>query len=386
MMNQNPFFSPNDKPAEPPAPNLDPGVSGGHFDSDIYDAAGSVKHDHEYDDKYDVTGVNFLAPSEPLFNVATLIPGVGTKFKILISNQKMSPAVEFSYGGLPYENVTRIAAYNNVGLTMASLPEFTRGNVQTLKYNMPKDAFEVKDWAGTGDLRVGLMPTQTGCVKEDKAGGVKFSPTGRVGPVPNLLHRNGAMTFQLVTHDTPDSAVELADAAKDPKYGYRVKLADRSTHLLAEWTVFWHHDNKFCLNDLGWVADPPPDLSPADPSKRKTPAAGSADPPRDTYGNVVGTTTNTVVDPDDASRTIRRTVTTYSTGIKVIIDEYIDSSGKVKKVVITTVSAGSSPPSGGSPGVGISQALSTANTVSGYQQTRSSGKLGRISWHELFAP
>jgi hypothetical protein len=287
---------------------------------------------------------------------------------------------------LPYKDVTKIAPYNATGLSVASLPEFTRANVQTLKYNMPKDAFKVKDWAGTGDLVVGLMPTQTGCVKEDAGPPkVKLSPTGVTGPAPNLLHRNGALTFQLIKHITPDSAVEMADAAGDPAYGYRMKLSGRLQYLIAEWTVFWHHPNGACLADAGWVKDPPPDLTPADPTKRQTPAAGSADPPRDTYGSVVGTTTTIVVDPDNSQRTIRTTVTIYSTGVKVIIDEYIDKQGKVKKVIITTVSP-SSTPSGGAPGVGISQALSAANTVTGYQQTRNSGKLGRVTWHELFMP
>jgi hypothetical protein len=390
IFNSNPFFSPVEEPANPPSPNTDPGVSGGHFDSDIYDAAGSVKHEHEYDDKYDVTGVNFLAPSLPDLNVSTLV-GVGTKFKILISNQKMSPAVRFSYGGLSYENVTRIAAYNTTGLSMANLPEFTRANVETLKYNMPRDAFKVKDWAGTGDVRVGLMPTQTGCVKEDKGPPkIKTSPTGSIGPAPNLLHRNGALTFQLVKHDTPDSAVELADAAGDPKYGYRVKVTDRVTHLLAEWTVFWHHKiNGKCLGEAGWVKDPPEDLTPSDPKKAKTPSVGSADPPRDTYGNVVGTTTTTVVDPDDTNnggKTIRTTVTTYSTGVKVIIEEFINKQGKVQKIVITNVGPSGGGGSGTGPVDGYSQALSASNTVTGYQQTRNSGKLGRVTWHELFMP
>jgi hypothetical protein len=300
----------------------------------------------------------------------------------------MSPAVRFSYGGLPYENVTRIAAYNTTGLSMASLPEFTRANVETLKYNMPRDAFKVKDWAGTGDTRVGLMPTQTGCVKEDKGPPkIKTTPTGTIGPAPNLLHRNGALTFQLVKHITPDSAVELADAAGDPAYGYRVKVADRLTNLLAEWTVFWHHQiNGKCLGEAGWVKDPPEDLTPSDPSKAKTPAAGSADPPRDNYGNVVGTTTTTVVDPDNSERTIRTTVTIYSTGVKVIIEEFVNPKGKVTKVVITTVAPPGAGGSGSPPITGISQALSASNTVTGYQQTRNSGKLGRISWHELFMP
>jgi len=378
IFNNNPFFNPDDKPADPPAPNTDPGVSGGHFDSDIYNAQKKINHTHEYDDKFDVTGINFLAPSDPVFNISNVISDAGTKFKILVANQKMSPAVNFSYGGLPYENVTKIATYTTAGLMMENLPVFTRNDVSTLKYNMPKDAFKVKDWAGTGDLRVGLMPTQTGCVNNN-------GNIGKVGSAPNLLHHNGALTFQVVKDTTPDSAVMLADAAGDPAYGYRVKSADRDAYVLGEWTVFWHHPNGECLHEAGWVKDPPEDTTPSDPKKAKTPAPGSEDPPRDTYGSVVGTTITIEADPLGDGKTVRTTTTVYSTGIKVIVKEYIDKKGKVKKVIITTIQPVAS--GGGSlPGGGISQALSAGNTVTGYQQTRNSGKLGRVTWHELLAP
>ena len=96
--------------------------------------------------------------------------------------------------------------------------------------------------------------------------------------------------------------------------------------------------------------------------------------------------TTEVDDPDSTNDgTIRTTVTTYSTGVKVIVDEYLSKKGKVTKTIVTTVLPQGTTP-GSTPGNGISQSLSASNTVTGYQQTRSSGKLGRVSWHELFAP
>jgi hypothetical protein len=383
IFNNNPFFNPDEKPAAPEPPATDPGVSGGHFDSDIFSAKKKLKHEHEYDDKYDVTGLNMLAPSLPDFNISEVIPDTKTKFKILIANQKLSPAVNFSYGGLPYENVTKIAAYTTAGLTMASLPVFTRDTINTLKYNMPKDAFKVKDWAGTGDLRVGLMPTQTGCVNNN-------GQMGTPGPAPHSVHRNGALTFMLVKDTTPDSVVEYSSAAGDPAYGYRVKPGDREDWVLGEWTVFWHHKiNGKCFHQAGWVKDPPEDPSAADPKKAKTPAPGSQDPPRDAWGSVVGTVVTEVVDPDDdkGEKTIRTTTTTYSSGVKVVVKEWLDKKGKVKKVEVTTIVPTGSGGGGGSPpGNGISQSLAASNTVTGYQQTRNSGKLGRVTWHELLAP
>jgi hypothetical protein len=384
IFNDNPFFSPNDKPAEPPTPNIDPGVSGGHFDADIYDAAGKVKHVHEYDDKYNVTGVNFLGASEPLLNASTLVTSNSTKFKILIANQKMSPAVEFSYAGLPYTAITGSAALTTTGLKMASLPVFTLADVQTLKYKMPKDAFESKDWAGDGLIRAGLTPSQTGCVQKGPDPD-KDERTGTIGPAPHKLHRNGALTFQLVKDTTPDSAVTQASNNGEAGYGYRVTLAGRPTYLLAEWTVFWHHDNKACLEDAGWVMNPPKDTTPST-KEPLTPAAGSSDPPYDEWGAPVSTVVTTAPNPADPSLNIRTTTLTYANGVKVIIDAYLKADGKVEKVIITTV-VPSGGGGGGPPiGSGISQALSAANTVTGFQQTRTAGKLGRVSWHELLAP
>ena len=386
IFNNNPFFDANEKPAvppPPPGPGLDPGVTGGHFDVDIYDKGGKVKHTHEYDDKFDVTGVNFLAPSDPEFHVTEVL-GPGEPFKILISNQPYSPAVNISYGGLPYKNATKMTTYTTAGLAMADLPHFTRDDVKTLKFNMPKNAFEVQDWAGTGDMRVGLMPTETGCVNKDSS-----ELTGKIGPTPHKLYRNGALTIQLVKHITVDSEIEMASAAGDSTFGYRIKLGERNARLIAEYTVFWHHDNKKCLGDAGWVKDPPQDFSAPDPKKFETPAPGSQDPPRDAWGTVDGTVITVIPDPDDnkGEKTIRTTITTYSSGVIVTVKEWLDKKGKVKKVEVTTfVPTGSGKGSGSGGGNGVSQALSASNVVTGYQQTRNSGKLGRVSWHELLAP
>ena len=65
------------------------------------------------------------------------------------------------------------------------------------------------------------------------------------------------------------------------------------------------------------------------------------------------------------------------------VADYLDKKGKVKKIEITTIMPAGSG-GGALPGDGISQALSASNTVTGYQQTRNSGKLGRVTWHELF--
>ena len=383
IFNDNPYHAPNEQPADPPAPIIDPGVAGGHFDFDIYSWKDKKKHTHEYDDKYNVTGVSMIAPSQPEMAISNLISNTSTQFKILIANQPMSPAVSWSYGGLPYQKVIEMTEYTTAGLSVASLPAFSRSTVNTLRFNMPKDAFSVKDWTGTGYNQVGLMPSQTGCVNSDKEGGTK--QTGRIGKAPHKLHKNGALTWQIIKASTPDDKIEMASDVKDPAYGYRLKTSEREDYLLAEYTVFWHHPNGECWGDSGWVPDPPLDTDP--PGDVVAPTPGALDPPWGDLGTVVNVSTTVVDDPNesDSKFTIRITETTYSTGTKVVKEEYMEGS-KVKKTVITII-----PPSaGGTPSVagggGISQALGTSSTLTGYQQTRNSGKLGRVSWHELFTP
>ena len=111
------------------------GVSGGHFDFDMfcktncnlgtvqnpngeyYSTGGTTKnttlkfaHVHEYDDTYDVTGVDMLKPSENAFKLSNVKIGnnpfpAATKFKVLIHNQAYSPAAKISVGGNPFEKV-----------------------------------------------------------------------------------------------------------------------------------------------------------------------------------------------------------------------------------------------------------------------------------------
>ncbi len=389
IFNDNPYHAPNEQPADPPVPSIDPGVSGGHFDLDIYDWKQSRKHTHQYDDKYNVTGASFIAPSQPEMAISTRITDKNTPFKILIQNQAMNPAVVFSYGGLPYQKIISMPEYTTPGLDVASLPTFTRNTVNTLRFNMPKDAFSVKDWSGTGDFRVGLNPTETGCTKGGGGSGGLSGPTS-TGAIfagdAHKLHRNGSLSIVLIKPNTPNTAIEMASAAGDPLYGYRVKATEREDYVLAEWTVFWHNKSTSCYGLPTWRKDPPPDLSK--PGKMVAPTPGSLDPPWGDLGTVTNTSVVTVDDPDqsDNKYTIRITTTTYSTGAMVEKKEWL-KSGKVQKTVVTII-----PPSanGGTATVagtgGVSQALGVSTTLTGYQQTRNAGKLGRVSWHELFTP
>jgi type IV pilus assembly protein PilY1 len=130
--------------APPPGPTTtvdtkvtgDRGVSGGHFDFDIYcytncgDGKGASKSDgayylgtntetntknldwthvHEYDDIYDVTGVNMLAPSQALFNLSRVVRS-GTSVSTTVAGASTS--------------TTKTA----IGIVASSVPGATVGN------------------------------------------------------------------------------------------------------------------------------------------------------------------------------------------------------------------------------------------------------------------
>ena len=278
------------------------GVSGGHFDEDIYygtsltaAAPSSKLHHHEYDDTYDVTGVNMLNSGDSGFNLVNAIPLSSTQFKVLAQNQYLSPAVSIHIKGNPAYIYNVDAGYIPIKnfITSATLdvtdvgqvPTYNRNSIQSLAINMPVDAFAQKDWWGgalglPADVRVGLHPTKTGCVKSAAGSndGNMYQPvnppatvtatgvgtlgySGSTTPATATgVRHNGALVIQIIKAGTPNSAVEMSVPGK-PQYGWRVKSALYSTWVLAEYTTFWHHPNGQCYSDAGWTKLAPQDLS-----------------------------------------------------------------------------------------------------------------------------
>ncbi len=354
----------------------------------------SKKHFHEYDDIFNVTVVNMLNSSDASLNLSNA-PAVTatTQFKVILHNQYLNPAVTFSIGGAPYVDVKNYTISETIDL--ATLPSYTKATVGTLAFNMPVDAFSQKNWWGgtPADSRVGLHPTQTGCVNKENTGAAGqqlFQPVippanGTDGPgtldyaTPLGVRHNGAMVFQLIRADTPNSAIELNVAGR-PEYGWRVKKANFETYVLAEWTAFWHHPNGKCYNAAGWTKLAPPDTSPSDPSKYKTPVAGSADPGFGTARVTVTSSTSTTTTSGGTTTTVVTVV--YSNGSSLIVTTVTTGGVSTTTSQFIPASSGSpsTPPPGGTP---VGQAVSSPNTITGYQQTRNSGKLGRVTWHEV---
>ncbi len=363
-----------------PPPPMDRGVAGGHFDVDIYygncptKKKGSrcwqvlnQKHFHEYDDIFDVTGVNFLNASSPTLNLEKAIPSTTTPFKVLAYNQYHSPAVKFAFGGVPY---TDIRKYRNpfvpeemltsLDFKIANLPQHTRANVSTMLFNLPLDAFTVKDWAGDGDPRVGLIPTQPGCVRRELT-------EGRLGEA-----RNGAITWQVVKSDTPQSALRLNVAGR-PDLGWRVKDDLMPTYVLAEYTVYWHHPNGLCYTtaQTAWTAQAAPDTSEPDPSRNQTPAAGSTDPKEGSFQTGEGSGfTSTVIDDNVTTIT---TVTDTETRTEVRTTNPDEST----TVVVTTCAPV------GTGCTTVTTLIPAPKSFTGTGGLQKGSPYGRMSWRDL---
>ncbi len=343
---------------------------------------GNKKHVHEYDDKFDVTGVNMLNASVTQFNLANAIENSTTSFKILVMNQYLNPAAKLSVGGVSYESVktyANLANETDAATLLSGLPVYTRATVGTLIYNLPLLAFKSQDWWGDGGaIRSGLIPTQTGCVNKVEADGSMTNSVssnagkskGRIGP--NGERFNGALTIQIIKSTTPSSAIELNGA--DVTYGWRVKQADFGTFVLAEYTTFWHHPNKFCYGDDGWVQDPSEDFD-AD-SKGDTPAAGSADPTDGVFGaglaivNVENTveglvSTSTTTYSDNSQYIIIET--TNGDGSTTIYQLFRDGTSETVTINADGGAAGFIDPGTGSP-----------------EEQLSVGSTGRQTWLEMY--
>jgi len=294
---------------------------------------------------------------------------------VLVMNQYLNPAATLSLGGATYENVKtfqNLASETNAANLLAGLTAYSRETVSTLIYNLPLDAFKSKDWWGDGGVeRAGLIPTQTGCVNSvNTDGSMKNSGTsGLLGL--NGERFDGALTIQLIKADTPAEALELN--GPDVKYGWRVKQSEFTNWVLAEYTSFWHHPNKFCYGQAGWVPDPPEDFEYKAGFDARAP--GSADPQDgifaeglafETVITTEGNVTTTTTTYSDDSQYIK-IVTENDNGSTTIYQQFRD--GTEETVTIAGGDGGRAgfvDPSNGSPMEEL------PNTYT-----------GRQTWHEL---
>ena len=367
-------------------------------------------HVHQYDKKYDRTGVNFLNASNTAQNLVNAIPLLSTQFKVIAHNQYLSPAVKLHIGNPAYDpaidfGYVRVKDFlTSSTIDVTALPTYVRDpfpipplrTIGSFAVNMPIDALSARDWWGNGDVRAGLHPTIYYCAYSSAGtnDGNMYRPVtppinGIEGPGVNGwsgsttpasatgARHNGALTFQIIAANTPNSALEQNVAGR-PEYGWRVQSSLFSTYVLAEYNTYWHHPNGKCYGDVGWSKAPGPDTSL---SAAGTRAPGSTDPKIGNLGVGSGTIVSTVA---TVVGNVTTTVITYSSGLTATI--------------VRTVNDGSNPASGGAGTVTIVTidtlgnrtqqivANSAGAVKSGGNERGQQAKTGRISWRELVAP
>lgn len=376
------------------------------------------KHIHQYDKLYDVTGINTLNPNEPLINLSYGVPSTAQKFKVIIHNQYVNPAVKIHIGNpsyLPnvnfgYVNVKDYttgagsAGWSGSSIDLATLPTYVRDPAATgdgfnagPKYigsfalNMPVDALSAKNWWGNGDVRVGLIPVNPWCVW-DSAGttdGNMYRPikapandallgypldvpgtagwSGSTTPATATgLRHGGALTVQIIRDTTVNSDLELNDHLGRPEYGWRVKSSKYAAQVLVEYNLYWHHPTNGCFDATGWTRTPPADNST---SSTKPGAAGATDPK---IGSLSGSPSN-VASVTSSGNTI---TVTYVDGSVDIVQKIVNADGTVTTV---TIHSPSGVPTSYSSVVNADGTITTTVTTGGVTYTGTAASGGSVA-------
>lgn len=392
------------------APSLSTVAFSGGVDGTVGDTCtqcSTQSHTHQYDDKFDVTGVDMLNPSETKLRLSNAIPSTATNFKVIAHNQYLSPAAKLHIGNSNYlynvdAGYIRMKDFvTSTTLDLATLPTYNRSTIGSLVFNFPVDGLTSKDWWGTGDVRSGLHPAGNYLCPISSAtqsnDGNMFRPivpptngvngpgaqgwTGSTTPATATGARhNGALTIQVIKSNTPNASIEQNVSGR-PEYGWRVKSADYAKYVLVEYVAFWHtpdlrttppsQNTGPCYGDAGWTKAPAQDPSS---SAAATKAAGSTDPKiGDLSAGGSGAVTSTVT---TVAGNVTTTVITYSNGSTARIVRTANSDGSV--TIVTTDAAGV---------VTTQIVAATGGSVkSGGDERGLQAKTGRISWHELVSP
>jgi len=372
------------------------------------------RHQHEYDDIFDRTGVNFLNASDPAYNLSNAVPSMSTQFKVLAQNQYLSPAARLHIGNPGYlfnVNLGYIDIKNyqtSSTLDLATVPTYTRATIGSLAINLPTDGFNNKNWWGgvnglPPDVRDGLHPTEYRCVViSDHAtrDGNMYQPVNPPATVTATgngtrgwsatttqvtatgVRHNGALNLQIIRADTPNTAIQQAVPGR-PEYGYQVKAADFATYVIAEYSMFHHTKHLgLCYGDTAWTKTPVVDtracgaVDSTTTKKCAVPASGdaAADPKIGDLSagggtvisaitTVVGAVTTTTISYSGTSNTATITRTANNDGSVTIVT--VDADGNRTEQIIANKAG----------------AVKTGGDERGLQ-----ARTGRISWRELVAP
>lgn len=221
-------------PSTPPA--NDPGLLGGHFDVDTtkllstalpYGNASTDGHVHQYDDKFNVKGVDYFNLLDAkLHNINVDITDPNQAFKLIIVNAHRSPGgrlvVNQGYVETDPATYTPVTTYAAKEMTnLGGLPTYSLGGVAgTTKLTQLGIYFDIN-----AILNKQLVPTQTGCVRSNT-----LSTFGE--------WRNGALTIWAVKVNADGSDAFTLQYGTDAN-GNKI-ITGIASGLLWESTLFWH--------------------------------------------------------------------------------------------------------------------------------------------------
>jgi hypothetical protein len=212
----------------------DRGIIGGHFDLDTsttisnFGAGSTNKHVHEWDDKNNLTTIDFFNIIGDGFDNIDETFASSQKFILTVANSALSPGGTLRINGIN-ENV--VDTENRVKNALSG-----RETLPIYKFAAPTAAEkaagirQLSNFSLSFDPNViaagGLIPTNTGCVRDNDPGA-------------NNEYRNGSLLIQALSADSNTI---------HPSLGYAQE------GLLWEATVFWHWDPSECYGDGNWQA------------------------------------------------------------------------------------------------------------------------------------
>ncbi|WP_141734970.1 hypothetical protein [Oligoflexus tunisiensis] len=188
------------------------GVPGGHFDLDTatqtyaFNAGTTVKHVHEYDDKYNVTGVDFFNLLDANFVEPAEAISPDQTFKIIVANAQLSPGARLAINGQSFAATDWQKRSQSGDLPLFSLS----GVAGTQKLESLALTFDPQK-----PISAQLIPTVTDLVRKN-------------APGPGQTYRAGALTIQIIDAKTGQI---------DPTLGV-ARIGE--TGMLWESTLFWH--------------------------------------------------------------------------------------------------------------------------------------------------
>jgi hypothetical protein len=248
-------------PSETKVPN-DPGLLGGHIDLDtshlIYDPNnGSTDgHVHEWDDKNDLTTIDFLnlpdGKGNPLYEISSETNGVHSNrpFILTIANADLSPGGVLEINGTSAD----VKDYQALVKRFLSKTMLAGESFPVYKMTPPTTAEKAAGWKQLTSLKLSwdayaivngdIIPTVTGCVRGNDSGALGE-------------YRNGALLLQALDASVMTGGYKLVNGS-GLSTGVNAKRYESSTTLGAgsnfvnytlgsamkglfwESTVFWH--------------------------------------------------------------------------------------------------------------------------------------------------